>query len=333
MNKHLFTYKHGFALEAGGELTELKIAYHTDGTLSTTKDNVVMVCHAFSASSDVSDWWSGLYGHSKLFDPIKDFILCPNIIGSPYGSSSPHDINPVTGKIYGKDFPLITVRDQVKAYALLLESLGITKIKLLIGGSYGGHQAQELAYSFEGEIAHLVLLCTAARESAWNIAIHEAQRLALMSDSSFDDYTLDAGRDGLRAARGMGMLNYRTDESYRLTQTDEDETKLNDFKASSYIRYQGEKMCKRFNAHSYYALMNSLDTHNIGRHRGGVEKALSKINSPTTVIGFTSDQLIPTSEQKFLAEHLPNAKYHEIDTAYGHDGFLVEVDEIMMILL
>lgn len=332
MEKHLFTYDQVFELEAGKALPSLKLAYHTGGSMNADKSNVILVCHAFSASSDVSDWWSGLYGHSKLFDPIKDFIICPNIIGSPYGSSSPQDINPETQSIYGKDFPLITVRDQVKAYKLLLESLGITQLKLLIGGSYGGHQAMELAYDFSGNIEQLILMCTAARESAWNIAIHEAQRLALLADPTFHDYTLTAGRDGLRAARGMGMLNYRTDESYRQTQTDEDDAKLIDFKASSYIRYQGEKMCKRFNAHAYYTLMNSLDTHNIGRNRGGGENALAEIKTPTIVIGFTSDQLIPTSEQKFIAAHLPNSKYFEIETDYGHDGFLVETEEILRIL-
>ncbi len=313
-----------FKLECGTTLSDLKIAYHTEGSLNDKKDNVVMICHAFSANSDVSDWWSDLYGNDRLFDPVKHFIICINILGSPYGSASPKDTNPQTGRIWGPDFPLITVRDQVNAQIQLLDHLGISQFHLLVGPSYGGHQAQELAITWNGEIKNLVLIGTSARETAWSIAIHESQRLAIQADPSYFDYDNSAGANGMKAARAMAMLNYRTIDAFINAQSDSDSDKLDDFKAASYVRYQGQKMIERFTAHCYFTLSKSLDTHHVGRNRGGLEKALSSIKARTLVIGISSDQLIPPSEQKFLTKHIPNAEYIEIDSAYGHDGFLIE---------
>ncbi len=317
-----------FELECGQTLPDLKLAYHTDGILNEAKDNVIMICHAFSANSDVSDWWSDLYGKGKLFDPSKYFIICINILGSPYGSSSPKDINPKTGNIWGNDFPLITVRDQVRAQIEVLTHLQISKLHLLVGPSYGGHQAQELSIIWDGDTEHLVLIGTSAKETAWSIAIHESQRLAILADPTFQMYDNAAGTNGMKAARAMAMLNYRTIDSFIDAQSDSDSGKLDDFKAASYVRYQGQKMTERFTAHCYYTLSKSLDTHHVGRNRESIEKALASINSKTLVIGISSDQLIPPKEQQFLARHIPNAQYLEIDSAYGHDGFLIEHETI-----
>ena len=304
-----------FLLDSGEKLTELTLAYHTFGQLNEAADNVVWVFHALTANSNVMEWWPGLFGPSCPFNEEDHFIVCCNVIGSPYGSSMARDIN----------FPSFSVRDVVAAELKLAEHLEIKSIKIAIGGSFGGDQAVEFAYSFTGTIENLVLIASSSRVSAWAIAIHETQRMAMKSDPSFG--TLDGGSDGMKAARAIGMLTYRTSNAFIESQTDENE-KTDEFKASSYIQYQGDKFVKRFNALSYYYLTKCLDSHNLGRNRGGEENALRQIRIPTLVIGIASDMLIPTSLQKEMAKHLPNSKYTEIDSKYGHDGFLVETKKL-----
>ncbi len=319
MSPEIFYYDQPFVLESGATLPGLQIAYHTYGQLNAEITNVVWAFHALTANSEVMDWWPGLFGEDAFFNPKDNFIICANVIGSPYGSTAPQ--NP--------DFPVFTVRDVVKAHLLLAEALAISNIKVVIGGSFGGSQALEFAYSFPGKIENMVLVASAALESAWGIAIHEAQRLALQADASFGQP--GGGGQGLQAARAIGMLTYRTADAFMATQTDADE-RMDDFKAASYIRYQGEKLVRRFNALSYYYLSKCLDSHNIGRGRGGLEQALQAIDTRTLVIGIDTDQLLPTRLQKFMARHLPNATYKEINSAYGHDGFLIETEKLSRLI-
>lgn len=309
----VYNHNHPFVLESGESIAQLKVAYHTYGSPSAEK--VVWVFHAISANSDVQDWWSELFGEGKIYDPADYYIICANTIGSPYGSSRPEQL----------DFPNFTVRDVVKSQLLLAEYLNIQRIHTAIGGSFGGYQALEFCISYTGTIDHLILLATSATESPWGIAIHESQRLALESDPTFGQK--DGGQAGMKAARSMAMLTYRSDEAFNAQQSDADD-RLDDHRASSYIRYQGEKFVKRFDALCYYYLTKCLDTHNIGRDRGGEVKALRQINCPTLIIGITSDRLNPTRNQKFLSQHIPHAQYHEIDSTFGHDGFLVESKKI-----
>ena len=304
-----------FEFESGSVILKLTIAYQTFGTLNTDKSNVVWVFHALSANANVLEWWPGLFGASDYFNPNDHFIICVNVIGSPYGSSAPTDLN----------FPSFTVRDVVKMQLILAEALNIDKIKVAIGGSFGGNQALEFAYSFKGVIDNLILLVSSAKESAWGKAIHQAQRMAMEADSTFG--TKSGGKKGVKAARGIAMLTYRTSESYIKSQIDDDE-KLDNFKAASYIQYQGDKFEKRFDALSYYYMSKCLDTHNIGRGRGGIEKALSEINNKTLLIGIDTDMLITPSQQKFMAQHMPHAIYKEIHSDFGHDGFLIETKSI-----
>ena len=207
------------------------------------------------------------------------------------------------------DWPLVTVRDWVKAHDVLRQHLGVEEIALCIGGSCGGHQVLEMAVLIPERIKHLGLLVTSARESAWAIAGHEAQRLAMEADSTLPYNTDHAGTAGMKAARGMALLGYRTIEAYIDTQTDSDEV-IMDHLASSYIRHQGEKLEKRFYPHCYYHLIRTLDTHHLGRNRGYIPEVLSQLPMQATVIGIDSDRLIPVEQQIFLAEHLPNAKLH-----------------------
>jgi homoserine O-acetyltransferase len=327
MNKHFFTYRQPLKLETGQTLSSVDVVYHTAGTLNADKSNVIWFCHALTANSDVLDWWSSLCGEGLTFDPSKHFIVCANILGSCYGSSGPLTINPADGKPYYSRFPQVTIRDMVQAHVALRKHLNIGKINTLIGGSMGGYQAQEWALKEPEVIDQLVLLATSAHESAWGIAIHTAQRLAIETDTSWNELQPQAGARGLKTARAIGMLTYRNYEAFVKSQTDT-EHKLDNFKAASYIDYQGEKLVKRFNAYSYWILTKAMDSHNVARNRGTIQEALKNIHARTLLIGISSDFLCPVAEQKFLAEHIPHAHFVEIDSPYGHDGFLIEGKQI-----
>ncbi len=308
-----------FVLESGKILLELKIAYQTFGAINSDKSNVVWAFHALSANANVLEWWPGLFGENDYFNPKDHFIICANVIGSPYGSTAPTDLN----------FPLFTVRDVVKTQLILADALQVNQIKVAIGGSFGGNQALEFAYSFKGKIDNLILLVSNVQESAWGKAIHQAQRMTLKADTTFGEK--NGGKKGVKAARAIAMLTYRTQDAYIKTQTDDDE-RINNFKAASYIQYQGDKFEKRFNALSYYYLSKCLDTHHIGRGRGGVQKTLSKINQKTLLIGIDTDMLITPNQQKFMLQFMSNAVYKEIHSDFGHDGFLIETKAISKLI-
>jgi homoserine O-acetyltransferase len=217
----------------------------------------------------------------------------------------------------------------VRAHILLRQHLGIEKIDLLLGGSMGGYQALEWAIMEPSVIQKMFLIATAAAESAWAVAIHTAQRLAIEADPTWKDVKPNAGAKGLKAARAVGMLTYRNYAIFKEKQTDADPEKMDDFKASSYINYQGDKLVNRFNAYSYWLLTKSMDSHHLARGRGGDLKAtLASIQTPTLIIGINSDILCPLAEQKFLEDHMPNANLVAIDSMYGHDGFIIETAQI-----
>ena len=292
-------------LEQGGVIEKPVIAYNTYGQLNENRDNVIFICHALTANSDADDWWHGLFGKGDIFDWDKYFIICVNNLGSPYGTSSAKQINPATNEVYGLDFPFFTIRDTAKLHLEVVEHFKIEQIQLLIGGSCGGNIAQEMAYLLQEKIENLALLCCASRESPWSISIHEAQRLVLASDEAFIAKTKDAGAKVLKACRAIALPFYRTQHSFNIRQNELDHNILANFRASSYINYQGDKFVERFDAQCYYTLLNALDTHNIGRNRGSIEKALAQITANTVVIGFESDLLVPVDEQQFLAKHIP----------------------------
>ena len=318
-----------FELEGGAVLQQLDIAYHTYGTLNEERTNVAWICHALTANSDVIEWWSGLVGEGKAIDPARYFIVCANILGSPYGSTSPLSTDPETGAPYGGHFPPITIRDMARAHELLAQHLQINSIELLVGGSMGGYQALELCILAPHLVQRLFLVATSAAESPWGIAVHAAQRLAIEADQTWKGGGEGCGKEGLKAARAIGMLMYRSYETYAVTQHEEDGEKLDDFKAASYINYQGQKFSERFDAQCYWILTKALDSHHLGRGRGqSVEQVLSSIRQQTLIIGITSDGLCPVSEQEFLAASIPQAQLIKIDSLYGHDGFLVETEGI-----
>ncbi len=328
MQEKDFISGHAFKLESGEEIPELRIRYHTYGKLNENKDNVIWVCHALTANSAVHDWWSGLFGAGNIFDPEKYFIVCSNNFGSPYGSSSPEHINPITNERYGMSFPDFTLKDTALAIIELMDHLEIADIHLLMGGSCGGNIALEIAIVLQERIKNMVLLCCSAQEKPWTIAIHHAQRMVLDTDPDFNKNRSRTAINGLKAARAFALPFYRTSRSMNLRQQEEESDKTADFKASSYLAYQGEKFTKRFDAHCYYKLLCALDTHNLGRGRKSVASALQQIKCKTLVLGIDSDIFIPVNEQLYLSKHLPNAQYKEIKSIFGHDAFLIETNQI-----
>lgn len=331
--QHIYHYDQAFELENGSSLPELFISYHTYGRLNTDKSNVIWICHALTASGDAATWWDGLVGEGKAINPEQYFIVCANIIGSCYGSTGPLSVDKASGKPFYGNFPAITIRDMTRAHLLLRQHLNIENIYLLAGGSMGGYQAMEWALMEPERIRNLFLLVTSAAESAWGIAIHTAQRLAIEADSSFGVDQDHAGAKGLKAARAIGMLTYRNHALMNKQQTDEDVSKTDDFKVSNYIRYQGDKLVSRFNAYSYWTLTKAMDSHNLARTRAAnTELVLQQVQQPVLLIGISSDILCPPGEQRFLAKHLPHCTYKEIDSEYGHDGFLVESEQIGALL-
>lgn len=330
---HHFYYNKPFKLEHGNALSDLQIAYHTYGTLNEEKSNVVWICHALTASADAKDWWAGLLGDGTPINPEAHFIVCANILGSCYGSTGPMMAPELTGTPYYGSFPDITIKDMVNAHILLRRHLELEHIHLLVGGSMGGYQAMEWALMEPEVIQRLFLLATSAAESAWGISIHTAQRLAIEADSTFGEANEKAGAKGLKAARAIGMITYRNHHLMNEQQTDGDTEKLDHYKAESYIRYQGDKLVARFNAYSYWKLTKAMDTHNIARGRGAsLESILNTIKQPTLLIGISSDILCPVAEQRYIAKHMPDCRYEEIDSEYGHDGFLIEAVQINKLL-
>ena len=216
----------------------------------------------------------------------------------------------------------------IRSYQLLREYLGIEKIRAGIGGSMGGQQLVEWAIEEPKLFESIILLATSAYHSAWAVAFNASQRLAIEVDETWKNKDPLAGIEGMKTARSIALLSYRNYWTYHSGQSEETADKINHFKSESYQRYQGEKLAKRFNAFSYYFLSKSMDAHNVGRGRGNIQSALKQITANTLVISISSDLLFPPPEQQFLAEHIPGASYRTIDSAYGHDGFLLEFDQI-----
>ena len=325
VKNHLFKFQAPFHLESGEWLPELELAYTTYGELNANKSNVVWVCHAFTGNANPSDWWSGLIGEKRLFYPKDYFVICVNVLGSHYGSTNALSTNPLTGQQYFHDFPFVSIRDVVNSLILLRKHLEIDSIAYLLGGSLGGQQALEWSVLEPEVIQKQILFSTNALHSPWGIAFNESQRMAISNDPTWESSTPDSGMEGMKVARAIALLSYRNYETDNRTQS-RDAGQVDFFRANTYQNYQGEKLLKRFNAYSYWTLSKMFDSHDVGRNRGGIQKALETVLAKTLVIGITSDILFPPIEQEKIAQFIPNAKYVEIDSTYGHDGFLIEFE-------
>ncbi len=304
------TLSEPFALENGEKFIHLQIGYHTFGSLNKEKSNVVWIFHALTGNSDPTEWWPELVGEGKYFDPNKYFIVCANMLGSCYGSTESTDF----------DFPLITIRDQVNAFKFLQKHLNINKIQIGIGGSLGGQHLLEWAVQEPNLFETIIPIATNAKHSPWGIAFNETQRMAIEANPE----------NGIETARAIAMLSYRHYKTYEATQIDTN-GRSDDFSSSSYQRYQGQKLSKRFSSYSYYTLSKSMDSHNLGRTED-VKSALGRIQSNAIIIGIDSDVLFPVAEQKYLADNISKSSFYEIKSIYGHDAFLIEIDQIYGIL-
>lgn len=322
-------------LEAGGVLEAAKVVFHTSQEEYDGRRPVVWICHALTANSDPQEWWPDMVGPGQAIDTERQFVVCVNMLGSPYGSSGPATLDPSTGKPYLLAFPQVTVRDMITTSIEVRRRLGISRIDILIGSSIGGFQAVEWAVREPDVFARCILIATAPRVSPYLSAWVEAQRMALEADPSFRAAeSLSGGAAGLRCARAQALISYRCFEGYRLTQGEEDPDTLFASRAASYERYQGEKLVRRgFDAYSYHTLCNALDSHNVGRGRGGVAPALSRISARTTVVSIDTDNIFPPQESEEWSRLIPGADYHEITSQFGHDGFLLETARLSAILI
>jgi homoserine O-acetyltransferase len=294
----------------------------------------VWVFHALTANSDPAEWWFGLVGAGHLLNPEQHFIVCVNMPGSCYGSIGPVDADPQTGVPYFHHFPLFTTRDMIRAYQQLRVHLRISRIHIGIGGSMGGQQLLEWAVEEPELFQNIIPIATNAQHSPWGIAFNATQRFCIEQDRSWLEKTATAGLEGMKTARAVALLSYRNYHTYSTAQhgattaTEDAPVDEQVYNAETYQRYQGEKLAKRFNAFSYYFLSKAMDAHNVGRGRGSAAAALQKISANALVISIHSDILFPEEEGRFLADHIPGAVFHLIDSPYGHDGFLLEFEQI-----
>jgi homoserine O-acetyltransferase len=313
----------GFALESGDELDEVRVAYRTWGEPAP---EAIVICHALTGNADADDWWSGLFGPSRSFDPATDYIVASNVLGGCYGTTGPTSKVPGTDHWYGGSFPQVTIRDMVHLQARLLDHLGVERLTLVLGGSMGGMQALEWAATYPDRVGGTVAIGVGPHHSAWSVAFSEAQRAAIWTDPRFEGgyYAPGQGPDnGLAVARMIAMISYRGKlnfESRFGRRQVEDE-----FEVRSYLRHQGQKLVERFDANTYLRLMDAMDSHDLSRGRGEQETVLAGIKTPVLTIGISSDVLYPPAEVESLASALPNARYQMLHASQGHDAFLIEM--------
>ncbi|MFQ5569106.1 MAG: homoserine O-acetyltransferase [Rhodothermales bacterium] len=323
-------------LESGTVLREVPVAYRTWGTRNEAGDNAVLVCHALTGNTDVDSWWGGLLGPGRALDTEQYFVICINVLGSPYGTASPLTMNPETGKSYGPDFPRVTIRDTVALHKHLLDRLGVRQVAFAIGGSMGGMQALEWAF-YGDYVCGIVPIGVGGRHSAWGIGWSEAQRQAIYADPRWQEGRYDPKdppRTGLAAARMMAVLSYRAYGSFQtrfgraVAEGDKDEP----FSVETYLRYQGDKLVQRFDANCYVKLTQQMNSHDVSRGRGPYPGVLGRIQQPTLVIGIDTDILYPLDEQRELARHIPHATLEVLEAPHGHDSFLIELETLNTII-
>jgi len=395
-----------FTLESGRHLTSVPVAYKTWGKLNDNRDNVIVLCHALSGSSDAEDWWRPLMGPGKAFDYNRFFVVCCNMLGSPYGTASPLTINPETGRRYGPDFPETTFRDDVRINKLILDALEVSSVAAAIGGSMGGMEVLEWPLCTPtGYVRSIIPITTSAYHGAWGISWGEAQRQCIQADGNYQNgwYAPEPSgqpAQGLGAARMVAMLTYRSDQSFnsrfnrqpakpRLTPalapaksglptpspsdagSSNEQEPLSEvyrpqmqhergttppaedrksperpsqvrFAAQSYMQYQASKFLKRFDANCYIHLTTKMDTHDVTRDRlrhlsygnkgrptlDDLKQVMSDIPPKALVISVESDVLFKNEHQVMLAECLPEARFANLDSPDGHDGFLLEFEAL-----
>jgi len=324
-----------FRLESGESIPGVEVAYRTWGRLGPARDNAVVVCHALTGSADVDRWWPALLGVGRALDPELDFVVCANSLGSCYGTTGPASRRPGgAGSTWGADFPSVSLRDQVRLQGLLLDRLGVRRIRLVVGGSLGGMQALEWALLDPERVAAVASFSAAARHSAWAIAWSELGRRAIAADPRFraGRYPADdPPRTGLELARAAAMVSYRSHPSFegRFGRARREDGR---YQVASYLEHQGVKLAGRFDANAYLALLEAMDGHDLARGRGDLAAVLGGLHQPVLVLSATTDLLYPPGEQEELARLLPRGELRALDTPFGHDAFLAEGERVGRVL-
>jgi len=340
-------------LESGGKLEGARLAYESWGQLNQERSNAILVLHALTGDSHTSGsageghptagWWNGLIGPGLALDTEKYFVITPNVLGGCQGSTGPSSLDR-NGREYGPSFPQLTIRDQARSFELLADQLGISTWHAVIGGSMAGMHAMEMAIESPDSISRLAILAAPPFSTSDQIALNTVQLEAIRSDANFAAgwyYDAKPGfgpHKGLALARRMALLNYRSpaELNHRFGRTWQSQvsplTERGKFAVESYLDFHGNKFVRRFDANSYITLVNAMNSHDVGRDRDSVESALSKITCKTLVLGVDSDRLFPLSGQELIANHVSGELYggelQVINSEYGHDGFLIEIEGV-----
>ncbi|MDK2767855.1 homoserine O-acetyltransferase MetX [Sphingomonas sp.] len=339
-------------LDGGVLLSPVEIAYETYGTLAADGGNAILICHALTGDQHVASdhpitgkpgWWTRMVGPSKPIDPARHFIVCANVLGSCMGSSGPATVNPATGAPWGMSFPVITVRDMVRAQAMLLDHLGVARLKAVVGGSMGGMQALSWPATFPDRVEAAVVIASTARHSAQNIAFHEVGRQAVMADPRWNGgayYEGEPPASGLAVARMAAHITYLseaglTEKFGRKLQAREAKTFGfdADFQVESYLRHQGLSFVDRFDANAYLYITRAMDYFDLAEEHGGVlANAFRETKARFCLVSFDTDWLYPTRDSRAIVHALNAAgapvSFVELSSPFGHDAFLLEAPEL-----
>ncbi len=337
-------------LENGALLPAVRLAYETWGTLDEDASNAVLIEHALTGDAHVTGptapgqvtagWWEDIVGPGKIIDTEKYYVVAANVLGGCQGSMGPASLAP-DGKAWGSRFPIVSTRDQIAAEARLADLLGVRTWSLVVGASLGGHRAIEWAVSYPERVARLLVVASGAQTTAEQAAWAHTQIRAIELDPAWQGGDYHHGSvgpvAGLALARQIAHTTYRSPRELdvrfgRLPQHQEDPLRGGRLAVESYLDYHGEKLVRRFDAGSYVALSRSMLSHDIGRDRGGVKEALKLVTAQTLVVAVDSDRLFFPEQVWQIAEGIPGAFYREIHSDHGHDGFLIEFDQLTALL-
>ena len=348
-----FVLNEELPLECGSKLICPTLHYAVYGRLNAARDNAVLVCHALSGSALVGSWWPELFAPGAVLSLERDFAICINLLGSCYGSTGPSAVNPETGEAYGPDFPLVSIRDNVRAQGRLLDSLGIKRLRLVLGGSIGGMQALEWSIQHPKRVGRALVIGVAPL-GAMGLALNHLQRQAIVQDPDWNGgryLPQRPPRRGLALARQIGMISYKSarlfEERYGRgpNRTGEDPWALNEcgggltggrFNIAGYLDYQGERFVDRFDANAYLAIMRMMDTWDPLRGYGSAAEAFGRIKAELSFVGISTDWLFPAETVREFAAAVKaagvRAGYREMTSDHGHDAFLAEQAELVRLL-
>ncbi len=345
---------HPFVLEGGGLLGPITLAYETWGNLDAAGDNAVLVCHALTADAHAAGgiaggqptpgWWDGLIGPGRALDTERLFVVCVNVLGGCQGTTGPASPHPDDGRPYGPRFPVVSIRDMVRTEAAVADHLGVGRWLSVLGGSMGGMQVLEWGVMYPHRVRSLVPIATCAAATAQQIGWWSTGRRAIRMDPRwqggdyYDASPGDGPHEGLAIARSISQITFRSDDVFtdrfgrEVVEPIEGFSLWQRFEVERYLEYHGDKLARRFDANSYLLLTKAMDLHDVGRGRGGLDRACRRLAAPVLSIGVSSDSLYPSYQTRAICDLVRaaggRAHYAEIDSPHGHDGFLLELDQV-----